>query len=45
MKRGLLCVWFIQGYVKKMVKSLHVVDDMSKKVGNFDMLGYEDNEE
>ena len=27
----------IQGYVKKMAKSLHIVDDMSKKMRNFDV--------
>ncbi len=29
----------IQGYVKKVAKSLHIVYNMSKKVRNFDMLG------
>lgn len=30
---------FAQRYVKKMVKSLHIMYNMSKKVRNFDILG------
>lgn len=33
-----VCIKNIQGYVKKIAKSLHIVYNMSKKVKNFDIL-------
>ena len=41
----MLTLSFFQEYIKKMAKSLYMVDDMSKKVRNFDILSDKNRED